>query len=49
VPQKQHWWSLTNIYRGEHQLRVHRLHSSGAQVDVSDSSTLFVLRPSVLR
>ena len=49
VPQKQHWWSLTNIYRGEHQLRVYRLHSSGAQVDVSDSSTLFVLRPSVLR
>lgn len=49
MPQKQPWWSLTNIYRGEHQLRVHRLHSSGAEVDISDTSTLFVLRPSVLR
>ena len=48
-PQKQHWWSLSNIYRGEHRLQVQRLHSSGAQVDVSDTSTVFVLRPSVAR
>ena len=48
-PQRQHQWSLSNIYRGEHQLRVHRLHSSGAQMDVSDTSTVFVLRPSVAR
>ena len=49
APQKQRQWSLTNIYRGEHRLRVHRLHSSGAQVDVSDTSTFYVLRPSVIR
>ena len=48
-PQRQQQWSLSNIYRGEHQLRVHRLHSSGAQTDVSDTSTVFVLRPSVAR
>ena len=48
-PQRQQQWSLSNIYRGEHQLRVHRLHSSGAQVDGSDTSTVFVLRPSVAR
>jgi hypothetical protein len=48
-PQKQHWWPLDNIYRGEHQLRVLRLHSSEGQVDVSDTSTVFVLRPSVAR
>ena len=48
-PQKQHQWSLSNIYRGEHQLRVHRLHSSGAQMDTSDTSAVFVLRPSVAR
>lgn len=48
-PQRQQQWSLSNIYRGEHQLRVHRLHSSGAQMDVSDASTVFVLRPSVAR
>ena len=48
-PQKQQGWSLSNIYRGEHQLRVQRLHHSGAQLDVSDTSTVFVLRPSVAR
>ena len=48
-PQKQHRWSLSNIYRGEHRLRIQRLHSSGVQVDVSDTSTVFVLRPSVAR
>jgi hypothetical protein len=49
LPQKQHRWSLSNIYRGEHRLRIQRLHSSGVQVDVSDTSTVFVLRPSVAR
>ena len=49
APQRQQQWSLSNIYRGEHQLRVYRLHSSQAQVDVSDTSTVFVLRPSVAR
>jgi hypothetical protein len=49
LPQKQHRWSLSNIYRGEHRLRIQRLHSSGMQVDVSDTSTVFVLRPSVAR
>jgi hypothetical protein len=48
-PQTQHQWSLTNIYRGAHQLRVQRLQNSGAQLDVSDASTVFVLRPSVAR
>ena len=48
-PQKQLRWSLNNIYRGEHQLQVQRLHISRAQVDVSDTSTVFVLRPSVAR
>ncbi len=47
--QKQRRWSLSNIYRGKHQLRVHRLDNSGGQVNVSETRTLLVLRPSVAR
>ena len=42
-------WQLTNVYRGEHQLQVVRLDASGAQLDASPASTVYVMRPIVNR
>ena len=49
APQQTASWQLTNVYRGEHRLQVVRLDESGAQLDASAASTVFVLRPSVNR
>ena len=48
-PQQQAHWQLTNIFRGTHGLRVMRLDESGSTVDTSEISTVFVLRPSVIK
>ena len=48
-PQQQAYWHLTNIFRGTHGLRVMRLDESGSTVDTSEISTVFVLRPSVIK
>ena len=48
-PQQQAHWQLTNIFRGTHGLRVMRLDDSGSTVDTSEISTVFVLRPSVIK
>ena len=42
-------WQLTNVYRGEHRLQGVRLDESGAPVDTSAASTVFVMRPIVNR
>ena len=49
APQRIANWQLTNVYRGEHQLQVVRLDASGAQLDASPASTVYVLRPIVNR
>lgn len=49
APQRTANWQLTNVYRGEHRLRVVRLDESGAPVDTSAASTVFVMRPIVKR
>ena len=49
APQQTTSWQLTNVYRGEHLLQVVRLDESGAQLEASAASTVFVLRPSVNR
>lgn len=49
APQRAANWQLTNVYRGEHRLRVVRLDESGAQVDASAASTVFIMRPIVNR
>jgi hypothetical protein len=49
APQRTANWQLTNVYRGEHRLQVVRLDESGARVDSSAASTVFVMRPSVNR
>jgi hypothetical protein len=49
APQRTANWQLTNVYRGEHRLQVVRLDESGARVDSSAASTVFVMRPSVSR
>lgn len=49
APQRNANWQLTNVYRGEHRLQVVRLNESGAPVDSSAASTVFVMRPSVNR
>ena len=49
APQRTASWQLTNVYRGEHRLRVVRLDESGAQLDASAASTVFVMRPIVNR
>ena len=49
APQQTAIWQLTNVYRGEHRLHVVRLDKSGAQLDASAASTVYVLRPSVNR
>ena len=47
--QQQTRWQLTNIFRGAHGLRVMRLDKSGSNVDSSEISTVFVLRPSIIQ
>ena len=49
APQRTANWQLTNVYRGEHRLQVVRLDESGAPVDTSAASTVFVMRPIVNR
>ncbi|MEK9654166.1 MAG: hypothetical protein VW202_00560, partial [Halieaceae bacterium] len=49
APQKEAMWKLENIFRGEHKLRVIRLDEAGDTVDASETSTVFVLRPSVIK
>ena len=49
APQRIANWQLTNVYRGEHQLQVVRLDASGAQLDASPASTVYVMRPIVNR
>jgi hypothetical protein len=49
APQRTANWQLTNVYRGEHRLRVVRLTESGAQLDTSARSTVYVMRPTVNR
>ena len=49
TPQRTASWQLTNVYRGEHRLRVVRLDESGAQLDASTTSTVYVMRPIVNR
>ena len=49
APQRIANWQLTNVYRGEHKLQVVRLHASGAQLDASPASTVYVMRPIVNR
>jgi len=48
-PQRDTTWKLENIFRGEHKLRVIRLDEAGDMVDASQTSTVFVLRPSVIK
>ena len=48
-PQAHSHWQLTNIFRGAHALRVMRLDESGNTIDTSEISTVYVLRPSVLK
>ena len=47
APQRIANWQLTNVYRGEHQLQVVRLDASGALLDASPASTVYVMRPIV--
>lgn len=49
APRKEATWKLENIFRGEHKLRVIRLDETGDMVDASETSTVFVLRPSVIK
>jgi hypothetical protein len=46
-PQQHPSWNLTNVFRGEHQLRVLRIDASGLVAHQSVVTTVFVLRPSV--
>ena len=46
-PQQHTSWDLTNVFRGEHRLRVLRIDASGLVAHQSDVTTVFVLRPSV--
>lgn len=48
-PQKDTQWQLTNVFRGAHGLRVIRVDETGDAIDTSEITTVFVLRPSVLK
>lgn len=48
-PQRHTTWKLENIFRGAHTLRVIRLDDTGNAMDTSEISTVFVLRPSVVK
>lgn len=47
TPQRIPNWQLSNVYRGEHRLQVLRIDDEGAELDASDISTVFVMRPIV--
>ena len=47
VPQEQKSWSLTNIFRGAHDLEVAVLDKSGSELARSPAVRVYVLRPSV--
>ena len=47
TPQRTPNWQLSNVYRGEHRLQVLRINDEGAELDASDISTVFVMRPIV--
>ena len=47
TPQRTPNWQLSNVYRGEHRLQVLRINNEGAELDASDISTVFVMRPIV--
>jgi hypothetical protein len=47
APQRIPNWQLSNVYRGEHRLQVLRIDDAGAELDASDVSTVFVMRPIV--
>jgi len=49
APQRIANWQLTNVYRGDHRLQVVRLTESGAQLDKSARSTVYMMRPTVNR
>ena len=49
APQRAANWQLTNVDRSEHQLQVVRLDASGALLDASPASTVYVMRPIVNR
>ena len=47
APQRIPNWQLSNVYRGEHRLQVLRVDDEGAELDASNISTVFVMRPIV--
>jgi len=47
TPQRIPNWQLSNVYRGEHRLQVLRIDDKGAELDASNISTVFVMRPIV--
>ena len=47
TPQRIPNWQLSNVYRGEHRLQVLRVDDEGAELDASNISTVFVMRPIV--
>ena len=48
-PQTSAAWTLTYVIRGPHKLQVRRLSREGETISQSETITVFVLRPSVLR
>ena len=48
-PQVNTVWTLTYVIRGPHTLQVRRLARAGETISQSETITVFVLRPSVLR
>ena len=49
APQRIANWRLTKVYRNEHRRQVVRLAGSGALLDTSAWSTVYVMRPTVNR
>jgi hypothetical protein len=47
APQRGASWQLNNVFRGEHKLSVQRLGRSGDILNTSDTSVVYVLRPSI--
>lgn len=47
VPQERKSWSLTNVFRGAHDLEVAVLDKSGSELARSPAVRVYVLRPSV--
>jgi hypothetical protein len=47
-PQRATTWELTNVFRGQHNLTVAVIDSSGAILAVSPAVRVFVLRPSII-